>query len=155
MYKWVHTIGVILLLSVFLVSSTGFRLIRHSCQVCNIVEYSFDGSQGCCEAEAIVKPTLPIEACCSTLQIPANTCEVDCCDHISEYFITDNTVTVNSLRIPVLAVQIIEALQAPGQICTDLFSQPLILPRGSPWNSHSGKQFLVSIQQLKFDCLIS
>lgn len=154
MNKWVHTIGIIVLLAAFLVSVTGFRLVKHSCQVCEIVEFSITDSSGCCEVEATkAKASLPPASCCSTEDVPVNSCQSTCCNTIEEYFVTNYTINILSSGIPVsfLNNQPIDLLAQPF---AEIFVQGLIPPEESPGNTNYGKQFLVSIHQLKIDCLI-
>lgn len=175
MYKGLRIFLLALLLPAFLASATGIQVTRHVCEQCQLVAFSLDGtpSEGCCEQqnELIAEPvsccSLPTEkaveshSCWSApaaatagdsthgAEEPAGLNHMDnCCQQSSEYLLSDHSVSTSQhllifFKVP-LSQKIPSIFSEDGPFSAYRHYNPL-------WKN-TGRDLLVSIQQLKLDC---
>lgn len=176
MYKGLRLFLLSLLLPAFMASATGMQITKHVCEQCHLVEFSLDGtgSGNCCPTVHVADAV----SCCSTPEESAavpSSCESEqgspalpapgamhlpdegpglqstCCHQISQYLISDTTISTTSLLL------IFFKTPLSGKV------NPLVLPEDGPFFAFQQKNFLwkdtgrsllLSIHQLKLDCQV-
>ncbi|HSV88812.1 MAG TPA: hypothetical protein VLH61_09230 [Bacteroidales bacterium] len=141
-----------IMLFALLVATTGFRLVKHSCQSCNIVEISLSDPNPCCSSEPIHE-TPELITCCSLqkehLYCTATLVPETCCE------IKSMLLQVDELLYPQLQRVGPEFLDLPA---SDIWSNLLLkLPEGGMAFVHkhpppvifSGTEYLFFLQQIK------
>jgi hypothetical protein len=146
-------IAVLLFLPVFLFSATGFRLVKHTCHNCGVVEYALFDNGDCCPDDAHdSQDGMPAATCCHTVQEVAFACKVDCCELESRYFKTGETLNSVGQK----GLTLIGAAFLHHGFHNDWFVQnqtgALFPFEHSPPPRLSGKSLLFALHQLKLDC---
>lgn len=147
-------IAIALVLIAFLVSALGFQLIRHTCPSCNIVEYYLYQPNACCGEHSQPADSEPGSCCAVPDAIPSCSTAFEttsCCEYQSEYFVVDELVYPQSLkvgvplaRLPAMAVSISVPEDNAGHSLLAAFLHP-------PPPVFSGTDYLFFIHQLKID----
>lgn len=145
-------IGILVLLIAFLVSASGFRLIRHTCPSCNLVEYTFHQPEACC-GETTPAAGSESGSCC-TVPEKTTTCSIafettSCCEFDSKYFLVDELISPQKLKVeaplaatPVVADTLVLVTEEEGNAFLDAFMHP-------PPPIFSGTDYLFFLHQLK------
>lgn len=139
-----------LLLPAFLVSATGFRILKHICTGCGLVEYVYNENNSCCLA-TIQLHQEKADCCLPVHEHEIITCS-NCCEHESQFFVTDETLTGASSnllpqpeQLPVLSQSI------PSSVAADI-AGGVGFEKQTFSATPSGKSLLIMIHQLKVDC---
>lgn len=152
MKEVLKNIAVLFVLGAFLVSASGFRLIRHTCPSCNIVEYSFHQPEYCCGGTTPVPDAGPV-SCCTVPEDPSN-CNavfegITCCEYESQYYVVDEVISPQTLKVEA-QIAIIplpdEILPVPVGDDSPVLKEAFLHP---PPPAFTGTDYLVFLQQLK------
>jgi len=152
MREVLRNIFLLLTLLAFMVSASGFRLVKHTCPSCNIVEYSLQNPASCCETEAPAKAQEPV-SCCTSGKAPiicSSSFTMDsCCEYESQLFVIEELVAPATFKVEASLVNLplqIARLELPENISVDLFFAAYQHP---PPPVFSGMDYLVYLHQLK------
>jgi|GEM_PF-1007966 len=146
-------LGVMLL--AFLVSATGFRLVKHTCPSCNIVEYTLSEPDPCCDAHNFLheEPLEPVSCCAITndhISCSAAFVTATCCLIESNYYTIDEVVFAPSEKLEVTIVHpFVFSFGALVNTTTSASEEMLFAFKHPPPSNLSGVSFLVFLQQLK------
>ncbi|MEE4175954.1 MAG: hypothetical protein V2I46_00445 [Bacteroides sp.] len=147
-------IAVWLVLITFLVSASGFRLIRHTCPSCNIVEYTLDQPDVCCGERSQPANMEPVSCC--TIPDDLSTCRTDfqttsCCEYESTFFVVDELISSQTLKVasPLTVLPLLAALLSTTGENADQNLLPAFLHPPPP--VFSGTDYLFFLHQLKID----
>lgn len=136
----------------FLVSASGFRLVKHTCASCNIVEYSLHNPVSCCETK--LPAETPEQASCCSIETDPASCATgfamdSCCEFESNFIVIDELLAPASLKVEAaiqsLPLQKIQ-LDLPEDISEEKFFDAF---RHPPPPVFSGTDYLVYLHQLK------
>lgn len=148
-FKNIVILGVLL---AFLVSAAGFRLVKHTCPMYDISQYSLFTQASCCTTEA---PNLIPEplSCCMVNIDPAlcytNFESTSCCQNESQLIVIEELVAPASFRLEASWVSILPQIFKPGLLLS-VSCQPLHQAfRHPPPPVFTGTDYVVYLQQLK------
>lgn len=152
MWNMLKNILMWVMLLAFLVSATGFRLVKHSCPSCDIVEYSLHEPKPCCTAATPEEPQEPV-SCCTTSPDPVSCSTTfavaSCCEYESQLFVIEELVAPATFKVEAALVYLplrIAKLELPQEISTDLLFAAFQHP---PPPTLSGTDYLFFLHQLK------
>jgi len=140
------------MLAAILVGTTGFRLVKHSCNSCGIVEVTLTNPNPCCTSKTFPKPKALISCCslegehisCTSSLIPETCCEIK-----SLYFTTEDVVQPKTFRLE----QEIVAQSSFEQLYDWLFDKSFLSTtldiKVVPPLIFSGTEYLAFLQQFK------
>lgn len=146
-------IALLVMLSAFLVSATGFRLVKHTCPACHIVEYTLHEPKPCCGSETQAENIEPI-ACCS-VAVDHVTCSLafaseSCCEIESSFYVIDEVVSTPTQKVEIIIFQFPgQAGESSIEIEVSNFEEFLFAYQHPPPSSLTGTSYLVFLQQLK------
>lgn len=140
------------MLLTFMVSASGFRLIKHTCPMCEIARYSLYKQESCCPAEQIVQ--VPEQVSCCTIQVEHTTCSTSfenntCCENESKLIVIEELVAPANFRVEALWVSLPPQVYKPDLVQTFSIQQLLDAFRHPPPPVFSGTDYVVYLQQLK------
>lgn len=140
------------MLLTFLVSASGFRMVKHTCPSCNLVEYTLHNPASCCETEAPVEAQEPV-SCCTPAGAPMACTSAftmdSCCEYESQLFVIEELVAPTTFKVEAALVNLplqIARLDLPEDVSVDLFFAAYQHP---PPPVFSGLDYLVYLHQLK------
>jgi hypothetical protein len=152
MWHMLKNILMWVMLLAFLVSATGFRLVKHTCPSCNIVEYSLHESKSCCTSTAAEDVPEHI-SCCSigTEPVSCSTAfaATSCCEFESKLFVVDELVAPQTFKLEAAQANqplVLSHLNVPAEVSNDQFLAAFLHP---PPPSLSGTDYLFFLHQLK------
>lgn len=179
MYKNLRIFLLSLLLPAFMASATGIQVTKHVCEQCQLVEFSLDGTPtgnccgtaevrsaepaSCCSTTA-QKAVLP-DSCCSDTEEPAGaapSCSAPavpaegyilgstCCQTISQFLIAEPTISSSPLLLVFYKAPLSHRVNPLALPEDDLF---IAFEHTTPLWKDTGRELLLSIHQLKLDCL--
>ena len=145
-------IAMVVMLIAFLVSVSGFQVIRHTCPSCNIVEYTLHQPEACCGVNAQPMPAEPVSCC--TVPEDTHSCSneietTSCCEYESEFFVVDELIITQKLKVeaPLASLPVITGyLELPEAVEDHVFMAAFLHP---PPPVFSGTDYLFFLQQLK------
>ncbi len=137
----------------FVVSATGFRLVKHTCPSCNIVEYALHNSASCCETETPAEAQEPV-SCCTPVKTLITTCSTafssdSCCEYESQLYVIEELVAPSTSKVEAAFVSLPLQMIKPDlseNIPSDHFLAAYQRP---PPPVLSGTEYLVFLHQLK------
>lgn len=141
------------MLMAFLLSTTGFRLVKHSCPSCQIVEYTLHEPKPCCGSETQSENIEPISCCSITVdQVSCSSAfaSESCCEIESNFYVIDEVVSKPLQKVENIVFQIpAEAGESSIEIGVPNFEEFLFAYQHPPPSSLTGTSYLVFLQQLK------
>jgi hypothetical protein len=144
----------VMLLSL-LVATTGFRLVKHSCPSCDIVEITFLGTNPCCSSEQVPPEPQPFICCSLTLEhlhCTGSLVSDTCCLIQSVLLRVDDLVSPNKHKVHPQTVEIPPVPLWSNQIAELPETRLASVNKHPPPIVFSGTEYLIFIQQIKIPC---
>lgn len=141
----------VMLLSL-LVATTGFRLVKHSCPSCDIVEFTLQDPNPCCSSEPSPSEPQPLTCCSLALEHMHCTGALvsdTCCFIQSVLLQVDDLVSPNTPRVDPETIEVPPVSFWSKQLAELPETRLASVNKHPPPVVFSGTEYLIFLQQIK------